>query len=39
MKEGLDPSFEIEEEETEASIPIWRQLFDVEAAVLLEDSE
>jgi hypothetical protein len=39
MQEGPYLSSEIEEEETEAPIPVWLQFLDVEAATLLEYSE
>jgi hypothetical protein len=39
MQEGPDPSSEIEEEDSEAPIPIWIQFVDTEAIALTKDSE
>jgi hypothetical protein len=39
MQEGSDPSSQVEEEKTEAPIPLSLQLLDMEAAELFEDSE
>jgi hypothetical protein len=37
IQEGPDPSSEIEEQGTEAPIPIWLRLLDIEVVALLKD--